>query len=793
MKSVSNGSKADNLQRLLSSSFNVPKFYIVPSSIKDKLDKPKVRAQLKADFEDWITKNNVSAVAVRSSSTLEDMGESSFAGQFKTILDVRSGDKFIDALESVFNSKQSEAYSRHKGSIHAIVQEFIEADISGVIFSVNPANGNNEFVINATPGRGTNVVEGKQAEQYFVNRLDLRYTTKKDDGQKKRDVLTRAQVRNFASLTLQIESLFATPQDIEWSIKDGVIYVLQARPITRISHLRLWDSSNIAESFPGLVLPLTFSIAKRGYTLGYKAQAYSAGLTWYELEAQHRTFDAMVGIFNGRMYYNLLNWYKFISLFPGSAKNQKFLDDQIATQGEVIYQVPANQSFAFKFKFALRVVYRTIFFNRELRHFDAKFSRFETEIARMPQVGDSQLLMQQYTHIEQTIVPHFGRTVDNDYFVMTYHGWLKKLLTKWLPDQAFERNNIIGSIKGVLSAEQALSLYKLADGFKANKKAFDLLQKGEYRALDDHLQGTSLQESVTHYIVTFGHRFAEDQKIEAQNPTLEPFGVYKLMRVYTKLNSSQVKERLANSAAASKDMENLVKTQLRLNQRLVYRFLLSRLKHHLRIREKNRLMRGKVYGYLRELFPKVGKALVGEGVISKWDDVYYLQIEEIYQLMQGSLITNDLPIRIKHRRKAYREFTKIDMPERFITKGLPSLEKVQLADGISTHAALKESLSGLVSSPGTVEGRAIVLSEPYIPDEPYDILIVRHTDPGWTPLIALAKGVVVEYGGMLSHAAIVTRELGIPSIIGVKNATTIIKTGMRVRINTQTSSLEIID
>ena len=87
----------------------------------------------------------------------------------------------------------------------------------------------------------------------------------------------------------------------------------------------------------------------------------------------------------------------------------------------------------------------------------------------------------------------------------------------------------------------------------------------------------------------------------------------------------------------------------------------------------------------------------------------------------------------------------------------------------------------------------MVLSEPRIPKEPYDILVAKHTDPGWTPLIALAKGVIVEHGGKLSHAAIVTRELGIPSIIGVKNVTSILKTGMHVRINTQTSRVEIIE
>jgi phosphoenolpyruvate synthase/pyruvate phosphate dikinase len=133
------------------------------------------------------------------------------------------------------------------------------------------------------------------------------------------------------------------------------------------------------------------------------------------------------------------------------------------------------------------------------------------------------------------------------------------------------------------------------------------------------------------------------------------------------------------------------------------------------------------------------------------------------------------------------------MPERFITKALPSLEEVLTINEKKGDYKVHSSLKGLMSSPGTVEGIALVLKEPKIPKEPYDILIASHTDPGWTPLLALAKGVVVEHGGMLSHAAIVTRELGIPSLIGVNDVTSIIKSGMKVRINSQTSTLEIIE
>ena len=787
------GAKAHNLQLLTEAGFNVPPFFVLPESFRQKLSDKTETKKLKDQFSNWLSDNDAVSVAVRSSSEQEDSAKKSFAGQFKTVLAVQSGSEYIEALAQVFTSKQHDAYSKGTGHINAIVQKFVEPDKSGVIFSINPTNGANELVINVASGRGTNVVDGLEATQVIINRMNLRNFTWVGNGSSDDNLLSESEIIQLSQITLEIEGLFLAPQDVEWAMKDGVIYILQSRPITQISHLKLWDSSNISESFPGIVLPLTFSIARRGYLLGYKSQAYAGGLSWYELEAQHRTFDSMIGIFNGKLYYNLLSWYKFISMFPGSKRNQKFLDDQIATQGETIYQPPAVLRTSFRAKFMILLIYRALFFNFELNRFYSRFKKYEDELLRMPKAGDSQLLIEQYSHIEQKIIPQFGRTVDNDFFVMTYNGLLKRLLQKSLPDQSFERTNIIGSISGVMSAKQALKLYKIAAELKKDPIAIGLLKNEKYSSLEKHLEATDLQKSISEYMEVFGHRFAEDQKIEVKNPTLEPFGMFELLKAYVQLDVDEITKRIKESVENNNKEELATKKQIPITKRYLYSFLLNRLKHHLRLREKNRLLRGKVYGYMRELFPKIGQSFVEEGVIEKIDDIFYLQIEEIYQLFQGTLICNDLTMRIANRRAAYKKFEKIEMPERFITKGIPSLEQVAADTFATTLVSGNDKIAGMVSSPGSVEGIVLVLTEPIIPKEPYDILVASHTDPGWTPLIALSRGVIVEHGGMLSHAAIVTRELGIPSIIGVANASKLLKTGMRVRINTQQSCVEILD
>ena len=134
----------------------------------------------------------------------------------------------------------------------------------------------------------------------------------------------------------------------------------------------------------------------------------------------------------------------------------------------------------------------------------------------------------------------------------------------------------------------------------------------------------------------------------------------------------------------------------------------------------------------------------------------------------------------------------MNVPARFITTGLTDKIPEDLLHSAVTRDPAITSFKGTISSPGNVAGKVIVLDAPIIPKEPFDILVVSHTDPGWTPLIALAKGLVVEHGGILSHAAIVTRELGIPSIIGVEGATQKLKNGMRVQIDSAKGTVDVV-
>lgn len=782
------GTKARNLHAVKQLGLPVPEFYEIDAATLTKLDEPAVKKKVLSVFSKWREAHNCQAVAVRSSAKGEDTIEQSFAGQYDSVMNIKDKNRFLKALRTVADSKPSSAYSSKKGlEVHAIVQRYIEPDIAGVLFTVNPSNGLPEMIINAVKGHGSKVVEGGESKSVHIDRIadDLRF-------EENSSILTKEQVRLLQETGEKIERHFSCPQDIEWAFSDGKLHILQTRPITKIAHLQVWDNANLGESFPGIVMPLTFSIARRGYELAYKSQSYEAGLDWYQLESNHRTFNAMVGLFAGRMYYNLASWYRFIGLFPNNNRNQKYLDQQLQTIGNAAYLPPSKYPLSYKVRFYSRIARRTLLFERERKHFWKYLEKNYRKYENLPLGNDIFILLDRYKFIEQSIVPHMGRSADNDFFVMIYHGILKNKFAGWFGEDSTRVTDFLGSLHEVISAKQADLLNEIAAGIKSDPVAANLLKNSEYDKLDIYLLNSKISKSLLEYRQKFLHRFAEDQKIEALNPLLPLEGFYSLIKTYQQLNEKSVRKRRHNAQLAEIARNRKIMQNLGFSRKLLYKFLLNRLKHHLRIREHNRLLRGKAYAYLRELFQQTGPVLKSKGLIDKNNDIYYLDIEELIRLTNGAGYGDNLKNIISSRKKSYAKYKKIKAPGRFITTYITnSLPEDFISSQTSTKVSSK-SLPGSISSPGNIEGKVIVLDKPVVPKEPFDILVVSHTDPGWTPLIALAKGLVVEHGGILSHAAIVTRELGIPSIIGVEDATRNLKDGMKVRINSARGTVDIL-
>ena len=307
-------------------------------------------------------------LAVRSSASDEDGGEHSFAGQLDSFLAVRPQEvieKIIAVWQSAF-SERMVAYRASRGlgapqPPAVLIQQLIHADTAGVAFSVDPVSGRwGQAVVSAVFGLGTKLVGGDgDADTWRVDRAGMineriivnkthAHRPKPGAGEGVADEmvvnstapsLSDKQVQAVAVLARQCASCCGRPQDIEWAYQAGKLYLLQSRPITTLGMLpdpdgrpALWDNSNIAESYGGITTPLTYTFARRAYEEVYRQFCRIMGVQLAKIDQHADTFRTMIGIIRGRVYYDLLNWYRVLALLPGFQANRGFMEQMMGVK-----------------------------------------------------------------------------------------------------------------------------------------------------------------------------------------------------------------------------------------------------------------------------------------------------------------------------------------------------------------------------------------------------------------------------------------------------------------------------
>ncbi len=308
-------------------------------------------------------------VAVRSSALEEDGAWHSFAGQLETFLFV-SPEQVADRVIEVWRSGSGErvlAYRREHGlAIPAeppavLVQRMVEAEVAGVAFSADPVTGRRGVaVVSALYGLGTALVSGEcDADTYTIDRggdILARAIAEKKTAHRHiagnivepvpvparlaaQPALEDARIREVAELARRCERHFGLPQDIEWAMAGGTLFLLQTRPVTSLARMAdpdgqyaLWDNSNIAESYNGVTTPLTFSFACFAYEQVYRQMCRVLGVSESMILRYDDTFRHMIGLIQGRVYYNLLSWYRLLALMPGFTSNRQFMEQMMGVR-----------------------------------------------------------------------------------------------------------------------------------------------------------------------------------------------------------------------------------------------------------------------------------------------------------------------------------------------------------------------------------------------------------------------------------------------------------------------------
>jgi len=769
------GGKGRALARALAAGFAVPPFFVVPSG-----EAPDAEA-LTAALADL----GPGPFAVRSSGLAEDGAEASHAGQFESLLNVPA-EGVAAAITQVAASGAGEglaAYRSERGIAESappavVVQRMIPASHAGVAFSADPVAGRRDrVVVSATQGLGDRLVAGEvDGSGWWLTRPALEVVATTGDG----EGLTPAQVREVAELCLAAEAAFGGPQDIEWAFADGALYLLQSRPIT--SPLRpapltdpgfmVFDNSNIVESYPGIVAPLTFSFASYAYARVYMAFVALLGVAPEHIRAERVVFENMLSRIEGRVYYNLGNWHRALAMLPGYSLNRGFMDGMMGTSAplpeRLLGQIEHGQPQRLKeYARMARSAWRLWRASRQLPATSAQFrARLDRALkATTPErVATLSLteLAAEYRRIEADLLDRWDAPIVNDFLCMIAFGAARKALEGWAGAEGTAAlNDVLIGQGDIISARPAQLIRAMGETAREDAALLAALDEQNRTAVE----ASAIAAGIAGYIAEFGDRCTEELKLESVTLDEDPTPLFAAIAAAARSRHGPAPERgdpwaRLDGALRGKPVK-----------RRVARWLVRWAKDRVRDRENLRYERTRIFGRARRVLLAMGTQFHTMGLLSAPRDVFLLTLPEVLGAIEGFGVTADLAGLAEVRRREMERATALpDPPERIITVGPACAAATLAAPPLS--ASDERTRSGTGASAGTVTAVARVIADPRGQSiAAGEILVARHTDPGWIALFASAGAIVVERGSLLSHSAIVARELGIPCVVGLSDAT----------------------
>lgn len=789
------GGKGANLVRLQQAGYPVPPFIILTAD--SFTEAGCIAAALLAKVQQFFTDAHL--LAVRSSATLEDSAAYSFAGQFVTKLNV-STETVADAITAVWRSGHNEAVETYK-KVHGImdvqrlaviVQQMIPATASGVAFGINPLNGNAaEKIINAVPGLGEGLVNGSlNADAYTITKHGVLKKLAASTFSKPHaaPVFTDAQIFFISQLLDELQKLFGAPQDIEFAYVDEQFYLLQSRPVTTAIRAEtvIWDNSNIVESYPGLTLPLTFSFIQKMYEAVYRQFSGVMGVPNHVVEKNESVYTNMLGLLNGRVYYNLNNWFRALAQLPGYSINAAYMERMMGVKERFPLQVIEDKKAGIQDYWSVAKAMLSILKNLRgarkgketfIRFFDAVYKKYDAQNFFKLSLEN---VIEQYQQFEQVLVREWKAPLVNDFFAMIYFGLLQKMVSKYAPAHTGLHNDLIAHSKDIITTEPAMLLPKLAALLAQHGDLKKLSLQKNTSALLIALEAPQYKDVKTafdKYINTWGDRSVAELKLETITYRQDPSILIQVLQSYIQQELYEQRES-DESGNRRRHAERLMHQALKgspLRQQL-YRHVLKGARYFVANRENLRYYRTKGFGMVRRMLLAAGHHMQVQGLLIEARDIFYLELSEVIEASKGTVTAEQVMTLISGRKKEYALFETLPLPERITTNGTP--QRLILAPPATEASTASDVLSGHPCSPGVVQGIVRLITHPsQIETLNGNILATYSTDPGWVVLFPSASAILTERGSLLSHAAIVSREMGIPCIVGITNLMQQLKDG----------------
>jgi len=721
-------------------------------------------------------------LAVRSSGTKEDLEGTSFAGQYESVLEVRGADAIEKAVKhcwaSLYRSRVL-VYARDRAggalglSMAVVVQKLVRAECAGVLFTVNPLTGReNECVVEACPGLGDALVSGKvNADRFVVDQVAGRVLERALASQPPtpalpplrggRETLDDAALLELAELGARVMEHYGRPMDVEWARERGSFQLVQARPITKITFAPdtgEWTTADFRDGGVSADVCSPFMWSLYESVLETTLPQY-----FVDIRLLERNFTKWTRMFFARPYWNMGAVKEVLEKTPG-------YDEKAFDEGLGIENPREGKRTPMSVVLVLKAIPILVALSRHYTQqierdkalkdaFPAKKKPWDRD--DLPRLDEST-----FAKMFRQLVTGFYFETESTYFYTIYNSQNLKQDFRPHVEKAKKAVPDLDALKLMVGLQDLSHLRPIRDMHERlarEKKVTDELVRSFAEAWRHHGQ-KELDIRVPRW--RDDHVFVRGM-LEECLASLDP------ARSPDTQAARQNEEYRRERARAESALGLLARRSFAKNLDLVRTYAWWR--------EEMRDLSTYAYYLVRKWAVEAARRLVARGLLETEDDVWYLTFQQAIQAVEGTL---GEPMKVARAgRRMVRSFRNYRNPNEIGAR----------YQGGSVVPPGPGALRGIGCSPGRVEARARVVRKleesPRV--EKGDVLVTIFTDPGWTPLLGRVAGVVTETGGILSHAAVISREYGIPAVLAVNGATQRIPDGATVIVDGTHGTVEV--
>lgn len=760
---------------------------------------------------------NEHAYAVRSSATAEDLPYASFAGQQDTYLNI-IGEKAIlqhvrKCWASLFTERavmyrMQNGFKHNQVSICVVVQKMVFPEASGILFTADPVTSNRKVLsIDASFGLGEALVSGLvSADNYKVKEGEItetRIATKKvaiyalkeggtetkqiDLAQQKIQTLSEQQILQLASIGRQIEAYFRCPQDIEWCLVDDTFYIVQSRPITTLYPIpekndggnHVYISVGHQQMMTDAMKPLGLSF----FLLTTSAPMRKAGGRLFVDATQQLASPASRDYLINTLgksdplvrdaLMTIIERDDFITLLPDDEKGK--------SAGKSV--PPANSQPEIENDPAI--------VTNLIKTSEASIEELKRNMQTKSGVDVLHFILEDIQQLKKVLFN--PQSIAVIMAGMNASTWINEKMEQWLGEKN-AADTLSQSVQNNITSEMGLALLDVADVIRPYPEVIAYLQRIEDDSfLNELVQfkgGEKAREAIDAFLNKYGMRCSGEIDITKTRWSEKPTTIIPMI-----LNNIRDFEAGASKRKFEEGLQEALKKEEELVDRVQHlpdgkqkveetKRMIRNIRNCIGYREYPKYGMINRYFIYKQALLKEAEQLVQSGVIHEVDDIYYLTFEELHEVVRTNKLDYEL---IKKQKNDYKLYEKLTPP------------RIMTSDGeIITGKYKRENLPadaivGLPVSSGAIEGRArVILNMEEANLEEGDILVTAFTDPGWTPLFVSIKGLVTEVGGLMTHGAVIAREYGLPAVVGVENATKLIKDGQRIRVHGTEGYIEVL-